>query len=612
MSMGSFLAYTLYSGVFLLLLYLVYRLFISGEKQIALNRIILLGCYVVSFAVWPLSRFEWSRPEPRLSVVDPIIAVSELPINIVGEPSMNTVEVIEEDASVVPLILLWIYMIGAVIVLLKTIYSTARLIFYIRKGTFIPKEGYTLVIMPGNDIAPFSFGSHVVMSAVDYEAVCCLVTAHELAHIRYRHYLDLIIAQTVCVVLWYNPASWLMRNELKLIHEYQADASVIDSGADPKEYQMLLIRKTVSNRFHTFANSLNHSKLKNRITMMQKENSKGCRRLRLLSLALAVDVALAVVNIPVVASGLDSLESVSLRFEDSSGNDVFSGSNHLDLYRHPDGLGSTSLAEHRQISENSVLAEKTTPVTSTDAVSGDRCNEARSQENAIQENVVAPEFSGGVEKLMQFLNKNIQYPQTAYEENRTGCPVVGFTVQEDGSVTDVKIINGAWPDLDEEAMRVVRKMPKWIPGMSDGKVLSAEMFLPIDFRLLYNTGIAQRKTSETSEDPNSDVYDESNTFVAGVIKKSVDSPSKSEDWLQDDDSKTESSVYFTSNPKVKWYKAKRVSEGTSPNAPVYFDGVLIDKKKLKNVDPKSVKSVNVFPVSDMYPDGAVFITSEKK
>ncbi|MDE6512266.1 MAG: hypothetical protein K2L00_09295, partial [Muribaculaceae bacterium] len=234
--MGSFLAYTLYSGVFLLLLYLAYRLFISGEKQISLNRIILLGCYVVSFAAWPLSRIEWSQPESRLPVAAPVIAIGELPMKAVGEQPMETVEIVDEDTSVVPLVLLWIYTIGALMVLLKTMLSTARLFIYIRKGTFIPKEGYTLVIMPGNDTAPFSFGSHVVMSSVDYEAVCCSVTAHELAHIRHRHYLDLLVAQAVCVVLWYNPASWLMRDELKLIHEYQADASVIDSGADPKEY----------------------------------------------------------------------------------------------------------------------------------------------------------------------------------------------------------------------------------------------------------------------------------------------------------------------------------------------------------------------------------------
>ncbi|MDE6786183.1 MAG: hypothetical protein K2J46_03975, partial [Muribaculaceae bacterium] len=197
-AMGSFLAYTLYSGVFLLLLYLVYKLFISGEKQIALNRIILLGCYVISFAAWPLGNIQWSPKMTEFSVASPYIAIGELTINTLG--------IIEEDTSLVPQILFWIYLIGALVVILKTILSTLRLLFYIRKGTFIRKDGYTLVVMPGNDTAPFSFGRHVVMSAVDYETVRSSVTAHELAHIRCRHYLDLIVAQTVCVLLWYNPA----------------------------------------------------------------------------------------------------------------------------------------------------------------------------------------------------------------------------------------------------------------------------------------------------------------------------------------------------------------------------------------------------------------------
>ena len=204
MAMGSFLAYTLYSGVFLLLLYLVYRLFISGEKQIALNRIILLGCYVVSFSAWPLSQFDWSNTEPQQTVNSTIVTIGELPLKAVG--------FVKEDASIIPQILMWIYLIGASIVLFKSLFSTVRLFFYIRKGTFIRKEGYTLVIMPVNDTAPFSFGRYIVMSAVDYDAVGSSVMAHELAHIRFCHYLDLMVAQAVCVVLWYNPAVWLMRD----------------------------------------------------------------------------------------------------------------------------------------------------------------------------------------------------------------------------------------------------------------------------------------------------------------------------------------------------------------------------------------------------------------
>lgn len=529
--MGSFLAYTLYSGVFLLLLYLVYRLFISGEKQIVLNRIILLGCYVVSFAVWPLSRLDWSLPESQLPVVTPIIAIGEMPMNAVG--------IIEEDTSIVPQILLWIYLIGALVVLSKTILSTARLLFYIRKGTFSRKEGYTLVVMPGSDTAPFSFGNHIVMSVADYETVNGSVTVHELAHIRCHHYLDLIFAQTVCVVLWYNPAAWLMREELKLIHEYQADAAVIDSGADPKKYQMLLIRKTVGNRFHTVVNSLNHSKLKNRITMMQKEKSSGHSRLRLLSLALAVDVALAVVNIPAIASGLNSLEYSSL------------------------------------IQDNEVVAVEKIEKSSdhTDAA------------------VKAAEFPGGVANLMEYLAKNIRYPETAMKENRSGRTVVGYTIEKDGKITNIRILKSSWPDCDEEAMRVVKKMPDWIPAKSNDNRTKSEFALPVVFRI---PSISDKRSEDAMDEFRGffgNMLDEIIVVGYGAVKREKTASQKNE---------------------PRWYKAVAVNEGTNPDAPIYLEGILADRDIIKSLPPESVESIDVRRPSEEYPEGRVDIKLRKQ
>lgn len=464
--MGSFLAYTLYTGVFLLLLYLVYRLFISGEKQIALNRIILLGCYVVSFAVWPLSRFDWSHTESRLPVNTTIVAIGELPLKAVG--------MVEENTSVIPQILLWIYLIGASTVLLKSMFSIARLFFYIRKGTFIRKEGYWLVIMPGNDTVPFSFGNYIVMSTVDYETVRCSVKAHELAHIRCRHYLDLMVAQAVCVVLWYNPASWLMRDELKLIHEYQADAEVIESGVNIKEYQMLLIRKTVGNRFRTLANSLNHSKLKNRIAMMQKEKSSGRRRLRLLSLALAVDVALVIVNIPAVASGLRTLETAVFTLTETQKGISYSV---------PDAAESVPM--HEVEYDNGVTeAPAELTVNAYKTVQRDKpADGVKEDEKTLLDPEIVAEFPGGTEKLMQYLSLNIRYPLSAFSDNRTGKSIVSFIIQSDGSISDVRILESSWEDLDEEAMRVVKAMPKWTPATTNGKPVASQFSIPINFRL---------------------------------------------------------------------------------------------------------------------------------
>lgn len=80
--------------------------------------------------------------------------------------------------------------------------------------------------------------------------------------------MDIFIGQLYAILVWYNPVSWLMIDELKTVHEYEADEAVIDSGANLKEYQMLLIKKTAGARLPSLANSLNHSKLQKRVTMM--------------------------------------------------------------------------------------------------------------------------------------------------------------------------------------------------------------------------------------------------------------------------------------------------------------------------------------------------------
>ncbi len=87
---------------------------------------------------------------------------------------------------------------------------------------------------------------YIVINRGDYENKCAAITVHELKHVESHHWIDLLIAQIVCVVDWFNPVAWLMRDELMLVHEYQADMAVIDNGNDPQEYQILLIKKLLT------------------------------------------------------------------------------------------------------------------------------------------------------------------------------------------------------------------------------------------------------------------------------------------------------------------------------------------------------------------------------
>ena len=96
---------------------------------------------------------------------------------------------------------------------------------------------------------------------------------------------------------------------------------------------------------------------------------------------------------------------------------------------------------------------------------------------------IAPEFPGGVQELLKYLKDNIKYPQNAQDAKKEGRVIAQFVVTTDGSVADVKIVRGVYPSLDEEAIRVIKSMPKWKPGTQDGKPINVRYTLPVMFKL---------------------------------------------------------------------------------------------------------------------------------
>ena len=239
--------------------------------------------------------------------------------------SAGAVEVIgkSEVADSTPVwgvILVLAFIIGMVIVSIRTVITWVRLIRVIRSGQKIRHNGYTLVVTDDERFAPFSWMRYVVISRRDYGNDSSAIVTHELKHIACHHWVDLLIAQAVCIVNWFNPAAWLMRDELMLVHEYQADMAVIDRGHDAQEYQMLLIKKAVGARFPSLANSLNHSKLKKRITMMYKAKSGAGRKWKALAMVPVLALALGLTGVPVVRAAVSTIGTLKVSDGKSSEN----------------------------------------------------------------------------------------------------------------------------------------------------------------------------------------------------------------------------------------------------------------------------------------------------
>lgn len=273
--MYDIIIYLLQSGACLAGFYFVYKLFLSRETLHRFNRMILLSVIVVS-AVLPLCRITVERELP-VAATETVIEVSEI----------TAAEIVEDkDFDYEPAICI-VFLLGTAATAARLVFSIASVRRIIASGTTTTTDdGISLTIMDG-DTKPFSWMRHIVLSAKDAEENGRIIIAHETAHIRLHHSWDILAVDIIGCAQWFNPALWLLRRELQSLHEYEADDAVLASGVNIKEYQMLLIKKAVGGRLLTIANCLNHSKLKNRITMMlQKPSSRWSAGKALLMLPL--------------------------------------------------------------------------------------------------------------------------------------------------------------------------------------------------------------------------------------------------------------------------------------------------------------------------------------
>ncbi len=296
--MATLFYYSVLGGMLLLVLYIVYRWAMASENQHGFNRAVILGIYFVSFALFPIADLfkSWGSH------------MNMQPIKITG---FNMAPKLV-DASLMPRILLWVYLCGVVVMFLITINNYRKLIQIIRKGKKVICAGHTIIVTDDESIAPFSWMKYIVLSGKDFNNESDVIVCHERQHLRLGHWIDLLVAQLVVIFNWFNPAAWLMREELKTVHEYQADMGVIASGADMKSYQMLLISKAIGKKFPGLANSLNHSKLKKRINMMlSTRKSTVSSKMRTLFLIPAVALVCVIVSLPVVGRTLFDLRKAS-------------------------------------------------------------------------------------------------------------------------------------------------------------------------------------------------------------------------------------------------------------------------------------------------------------
>ena len=299
--MPTFLLYSLKAAGCLAVFYLFYKLLLSRDTLHRMNRVLLCGVLLLSFLL-PLCVITVEKELPGVSAAGiDVIPENYFRRDMVFEnriPDDTRDLMIIEEPEPAPEPFDWgvllgiIYFAGMFATLGWTVCNIVRVVRMTRRGQRIPLGNGSVLVLSDRIRAPFSWMRYVVMSEEDYACGGGTILVHEQAHQRLGHSWDLLLVDLLGCLQWFNPAMWLLRVELRAVHEYEADEQVLRCGVDAKDYQMLLIKKAVGGRWYSIANSFNHSKLKNRITMMLRKKSSrwtGARVLLLLPLtALAL------------------------------------------------------------------------------------------------------------------------------------------------------------------------------------------------------------------------------------------------------------------------------------------------------------------------------------
>ncbi len=469
--MQSTVNFILESGISLSLLATIYVVFLRKETFFRLNRIFLLGSLLFS-VILPFLKFKVYEPQSVMLsevTVTPYRNLLET-VTIYGQDFTVTVEQSILSAT----LLIWIYLAGLTFFIGRLLFRVTQIIFVIRKNEVLKSDGLKLVFLE-KECSPFSFLNYVFVSrSLQNSEGYDRMMAHEMEHIRQGHSFDVLILELLTAFQWFNPFMWMLRRAIRENHEFLADQAVLISGVNRGYYKKLLLNQIAGGQL-VLTNNFNYSLIKNRIKMISKIKSSKIANVKII-LGVLTAVVLIIVfaceqkeisEVP-VTQGVDELK---VTFLDDK----------LKIAGEPEDLdriknlmaGSREFSLETDSEGNLLLVKKEAVIP--------KMLDSEEQIFFIVEDM--PEFPGGEMELRKFIANNIEYPKVAQENGIQGRVYVTFVVDKNGEVSNARIARGVDPSLDQEALRVVNSLPKWIPGKQRGQAVNVSYTVPINFAL---------------------------------------------------------------------------------------------------------------------------------
>lgn len=288
--MSTFFIYILKWALCLALLYIPFALLLRKETFATFNRWLLIGLIAVS-GILPAVTITFPVEVEivrAITTAGDTITGGELPayVNATDTVAAPVEEGFDWKSLLTVEALSVVYLIGLAIALILRAVEIARIIIGIKRGTTVcgKHNGMTLHCHTG-ETAPFSWFGHVVMSQSDYEECGSEIMLHEEGHCRNGHSWDMLMLGIVKSLQWFNPFAYMLANDMKEIHEYEADRHVLKHHGNTRAYQLLLLRKAVGETAFNLANNFNQSSVRKRITMMARKPSGQMRKGKALAMA---------------------------------------------------------------------------------------------------------------------------------------------------------------------------------------------------------------------------------------------------------------------------------------------------------------------------------------
>lgn len=497
--------YLIKINVALMLLYGFYRLTVSRDTFFGLRRLTLWLIYAVALMVPALNLEYWVRDTPTMVSMANVYADTFYPVVVV-----------KAQASGITWMdmLLGIYWVGVAVLSLRLVwqlFSIIRLVVISRKQEV---EGIMVHLLKGEG-SPFSFFRWVFMYPSTLEGrQLHEVMVHECTHVSGLHSLDTLFSELFSIACWFNPFAWLMKQEVRMNLEYLADESVLSDGNARKSYQyhLLGLAYRQPNESTKIANNFNLLPLKKRIKMMNKRRTSEIGKAKYLLFAPLAGVLLMVSNIESVAreigEQIPEVAEVQQKTEQALNADVAvanpmakdavemmnpAETEEMEADKAAEAKAEVAKAEEAKAAEVAkaevAKAEEAKAVEQAKQAAEEKVKTKPQTETTKKKNSwdcipeTMPYFPGGNVLMLKYLADNIKYPASAVKAKKQGRVIVGFIVQKDGSITHAKIVRSIDPELDAEALRVVKGMPKWTPGTQLGKPVSVKYTLPVKFSL---------------------------------------------------------------------------------------------------------------------------------